>query len=76
MFGTIAEVKEQIDGGDKQSLMEQCMVTNDYRRVVRENRLTIRRKWAAKRKKLQTLLDVLEMDEPRKPNSADPPAPA
>ena len=67
MFGSlsIADVEEQIDGGDKQSLMDQDIITRKYKKVVREERLSVRREWGPKRKKLKTLLAVLEMDEPK-----------
>lgn len=62
---TIAEVKEQIDGGDKQSLMDQGMIARAHQKAARDEKLSVRQKWGPKRRKLQILLDVLEMDEPK-----------
>ena len=59
------EVKAMIKDGDERCKAEQVAITAYSNKQAREARLTVRQKWNSDRKKLMSLLAVLEIDEPK-----------
>ena len=59
------EVRAMIKDGDERCKAEQVAITAYSNKQAREERLSVRRKWNSDRKKLMSLLVVLEIDEPK-----------
>ena len=59
---TAAEVRKKIEDGDQRCKGVQEAITAAAKERAREERLEVRRKWATEKKKLQALLDVLEIE--------------
>ena len=59
------EVRAMIMDGDERCKAEQVAITAYSNKQAREERLSVRRKWNSDRKKLMSLLVVLEIDDPK-----------
>jgi hypothetical protein len=60
---TSADVHKKITEGMEKCDHDQGTIANKYRDIARMERLKVRQDWAADRKKLQALLDVLELEK-------------
>ena len=56
------DVRKLIEDGETRCKGVQESITKESNKRASESRLSVRQVWAAKRKKLQALLDVLELE--------------